>query len=124
MDNPSVHSKTSIQRSILAIAAICAAIALGYAALHWYRASDPYIHSVLTSQSNPDRGRAIFEINCAACHGLEGKGLVGPSLHHVAQRRSELSLIHQVISGETPPMPMFQPKPQEMADLLEYLRQL
>jgi len=29
-----------------------------------------------------------------------------------------------VVSGETPPMPMFQPKPQEMADLLKYLEKL
>ncbi|MFZ4555923.1 MAG: cytochrome c, partial [Pseudanabaena sp.] len=26
--------------------------------------------------------------------------------------------------GETPPMPQFQPSPQDMADLLSYLKQL
>lgn len=109
---------------MLTIAAVCIAIALAWAGLYWYRASDPYVQSVLTSQGSIDRGRAIFEINCAACHGIDGNGLVGPSLHHVAQRKSQLGLIHQVISGETPPMPMFQASPQEMADLLEYLRQL
>jgi hypothetical protein len=33
-------------------------------------------------------------------------------------------LIHQVTSGETPPMPQFQPSAQEMADLLKYLESL
>ncbi|RDH51814.1 cytochrome C, partial [Mastigocladus laminosus WC112] len=32
--------------------------------------------------------------------------------------------IHQVISGDTPPMPKFQPSAKEMADLLSYLETL
>jgi len=35
-----------------------------------------------------------------------------------------LDLIRQVTSGQTPPMPQFQPSPQEMADLLKYLEQM
>jgi hypothetical protein len=33
-------------------------------------------------------------------------------------------LIQQVVSGNTPPMPQFQPEAKDMADLLEYLEQL
>ncbi|NER30629.1 MAG: cytochrome c, partial [Symploca sp. SIO1C4] len=39
-------------------------------------------------------------------------------------RKSKISLIHQVTDGKTPPMPKFQPSPQEMADLLSYLEEL
>jgi mono/diheme cytochrome c family protein len=86
--------------------------------------SDPYIHSVLSLEGSIRRGHDIFQINCAACHGITGDGKVGPSLHRIAKRKSNFGLIHQVTDGKTPPMPMFQPTPQEMADLLEYLRQL
>jgi hypothetical protein len=33
-------------------------------------------------------------------------------------------MIQQVTGGNTPPMPQFQPDPQEMADLIEYLKTL
>ncbi|MCY7406042.1 MAG: cytochrome c, partial [Alkalinema sp. CAN_BIN05] len=42
----------------------------------------------------------------------------------VSHRKSQAALIEQVISGKTPPMPQFQPNPQEMADLLSYLQSL
>ncbi|NJK36270.1 MAG: cytochrome c, partial [Oscillatoriales cyanobacterium SM2_2_1] len=58
------------------------------------------------------------------CHGSQADGNVGPSLHNVPKRKSEIGLIHQVISGKTPPMPKFQPTAQEMADLLRYLENL
>jgi mono/diheme cytochrome c family protein len=51
-------------------------------------------------------------------------GKVGPSLKNVSTRKSRIGLIEQVISGNTPPMPKFQPSPQEMADLLSYLESL
>nr|AAN03580.1 cytochrome cM [Picosynechococcus sp. PCC 7002] len=88
------------------------------------QASDPYIQQVLALQGDELRGNAIFQINCAGCHGPQADGNVGPSLRAVAQRKSDVRLIQQVISGKTPPMPKFQPAPQEMADLLSYLRTL
>ncbi|HEY9884533.1 MAG TPA: c-type cytochrome, partial [Thermosynechococcaceae cyanobacterium] len=60
----------------------------------------------------------------AGCHGTEAAGRVGPSLREISNRKSKVSMIHQVISGQTPPMPQFQPSPQEMADLLSYLESL
>ncbi len=83
--------------------------------------SDPYVKNVLSLVGDPARGEAIFRTNCAGCHGWQGSGLVGPSLKEVSKRKSTYGLIHQVISGETPPMPKFQPGFQEMADLLSYL---
>lgn len=92
----------------------------------WYlhKISDPYINEVLSRGGDVSRGQAIYEINCAGCHGIEADGMVGPSLHKVQKHKSNISLIQQVISGKTPPMPKFKPSPQEMADLLSYLENL
>lgn len=89
--------------------------------VHQWQVSDPYVKSVLSLNGDPVLGHAIFQMNCAGCHGVQADGHVGPSLKNISERRSNLSLIHQVISGQTPPMPQFQPSPQEMADLLSYL---
>lgn len=89
-----------------------------------YHQSDPYVQDVLRLPGDVSHGRFIFEMNCASCHGLHGDGQVGPSLRHVSDRRSRTGLIKQVTSGQTPPMPQFQPTPQEMADLLKYLQAL
>ena len=93
-------------------------------AFHQWQMSDPYIKSVLSLTGNPVQGHAIFEMNCAGCHGVQANGRVGPSLQGVSRRKSEVGLIHQVTSGETPPMPQFRPTPQEMADLLSYLQKI
>jgi mono/diheme cytochrome c family protein len=92
----------------------------------WFSAShfDPYVSEVLSLEGSANRGQAIFQANCAVCHGIEATGNIGPSLLGVHQRKSEVHLIEQVISGKTPPMPQFQPNPQEMADLLNYLKTL
>lgn len=85
---------------------------------------DPYVQDVLASHGNPERGESLFAQNCAACHGSFGDGQVGPSLRGLQSRRSEIFVIEQVTSGNTPPMPQFQPDPQSMADLLSYLNSL
>jgi len=53
------------------------------------------------------QGHAIFQMNCAGCHGLQADGSVGPSAG--ISKRKSFGLIHQVTSGDTPPMPQFQP---------------
>jgi mono/diheme cytochrome c family protein len=92
--------------------------------LYFHQISDPYIREVLSLSGDLKRGSEIFQINCAVCHGIKADGSVGPSLHHVSKRKSRVSLINQVISGKTPPMPKFQPHMQDMADLLSYLERL
>jgi len=92
--------------------------------LHQLSMVDPYVRQVSSLTGNVEMGHAMFQMNCAGCHGLEADGKVGPSLRGVSARKSRIGLIHQVTSGETPPMPQFQASPQEMADLLSYLEQL
>lgn len=86
--------------------------------------NDPYVQDVLQLTGNPSRGQDLFQLNCATCHGLEADGEVGPDLHDVSERRSRSALITQVISGQTPPMPQFQPNERDMADLLAFLETL
>lgn len=124
MDNQIIKPETLIQRIALLALAILLAVPLVLFGVQIVRASDPYIKSVLSRTGDPVQGHAIFQINCAGCHGLEATGLVGPTLQAVSKHKSSYGLIHQVISGETPPMPKFQPSSQEMADLLSYLESL
>ncbi|ACK66135.1 cytochrome c class I [Rippkaea orientalis PCC 8801] len=107
--------------TLLGIIIIALVLVMGW---YLHQLSDPYVKDVLSLKGNITQGEAIFQINCAGCHGLKADGSVGPSLHHVHQHKSKISLINQVISGKTPPMPKFQPTAQEMADLLSYLESL
>lgn len=100
------------------------AIVLAVLGVHHMRKIDPYVREVLTLEGDSVLGHAIFQINCSGCHGIMADGKVGPSLKSVSSRKSRTKLIEQVISGETPPMPKFQPSSQEMADLLSYLESL
>jgi mono/diheme cytochrome c family protein len=97
---------------------------LGVASVFLAAEKDIYTESVLELTGSVAKGRSIFVMNCVACHGQWADGKVGPSLRHVSDRLSNARLVHQVVSGDTPPMPQFQPTPQEMADLLSYLNQL
>ncbi|MDM9381936.1 cytochrome c [Chlorogloeopsis sp. ULAP01] len=124
MDNQITQPKILIQRITVIVLAILLAFILGIFAVRAIRTSDPYVKTVLSLTGNPMQGNAIFQINCAGCHGWQADGRVGPSLQGVSKRKSSYGLIHQVISGDTPPMPKFQPNPQEMADLLSYLETL
>lgn len=112
------------QRILVAVLCLLFAIVLIVLIVQHYKVSDPYMQEVLSLTGHQVRGQAIFQMNCATCHGIEATGEVGPSLRGVSDRRSKVSLIRQVISGKTPPMPQFQPIPQDMADLLEYLESL
>jgi mono/diheme cytochrome c family protein len=109
--------------AIFGVAALLA-IVLASLAIPLLQAHDPYISSVLSLTGDPVQGSAIFQMNCAGCHISFKDTQVGPSLCKVSQHKSQIDLIRQVTSGRTPPMPQFQPSPQEMADLLSYLKQM
>lgn len=124
MDNQLAKPEILIQRLALIALAVLLVVLLGIFSVHMVRVSDPYIKSVLSLTGDPVQGQAIFQMNCAGCHGWLADGSVGPSLQGVSKRKSRYGLIHQVISGETPPMPQFQPGVKEMTDLLSYLETL
>lgn len=124
MDSQFVKSKVVAQRLVLVVIGLMLVFLAIVIGIYSERVSDPYIREVLSLHGDLAKGHAIFQINCAGCHGWQADGSIGPSLHDVPKRRSKISLIHQVTSGNTPPMPKFQPTSQEMADLLTYLENL
>jgi mono/diheme cytochrome c family protein len=121
LPKPKQTSRHQLGSIVLTCLSICLVAIVGW---HSLQESNPYMTSVLSKTGDPTLGHAIFQINCSGCHGLDASGRVGPSLREISKRKSPHSLIEQVTSGNTPPMPQFQPNPQEMADLLSYLETL
>ncbi len=117
-------SEPKVWKLFAALLGLMVAIAITATAVYQMRISDPYIRDVLTLEGQVAQGNAIFQLNCAGCHGPKANGKVGPSLRNISGKRSQFSLIHQITSGETPPMPKFQASPEEMSDLLSYLNTL
>ena len=119
-----ITSDMVIQGLALFILTVLLGLLIALVGLYQVRYSDPYVRDVLVLNGDPVQGHAIFQMNCSGCHGYNADGKVGPSLLKVSDRKSRTRLIRQVVSGETPPMPQFQPSAQEMADLLKYLESL
>ena len=131
IDSPSLTEPTTASQDnrlvvqfALAATTILLCVVLIIWGIHRVQVSDPYVHDVLASNGSLERGQQLFWQNCATCHGINGKGEVGPDLQGVSERKSQVALIKQVISGKTPPMPQFQPNTQDMADLLIFLESL
>ena len=120
-DSQVTGSRQLLQRAWLAVGALLIVAGIVFWATHAMGFQDPYVRSVLQLSGDADRGQKIFQLNCATCHGLLAGGEVGPNLHNVSERKSRVALIRQVTSGQTPPMPQFQPNEKDMADLLMYL---
>ena len=116
--------RNPIERLAIFAIAVLLAIMLANMTIRQFQVADPYVKSVLSLTGDQFQGSAIFQMNCAGCHISASDSQVGPNLYRVSDRKSEFDLIRQVTSGRTPPMPQFQPSPQEMADLLKYLEQL
>jgi mono/diheme cytochrome c family protein len=123
LDTPITQIDTA-RRFVIATLAMVLVVLFSVVAIYQVQRSEPYVRDVLGLSGDPAQGQVIFQMNCAVCHGIDAQGLVGPNLNRVASRKSRVGLIHQVTSGKTPPMPQFQPDPQTMADLLEYLERL
>ncbi len=125
---PTTHKSVTVGRSVKRVLTMVSGLMLMLCLALWglysLQPSDPYVQSVLQLAGDAGRGHDIFQLNCATCHGLEEAGEVGPDLHGVSDHKSRVALIEQVISGQTPPMPQFQPNERDMADLLSFLETL
>jgi cbb3-type cytochrome c oxidase subunit III len=80
------------------------------------------------SRGSAERGKALFNEQCAGCHGADGKGRIAPALANpVFQKAATDAFIAETIrSGrENTPMPSFGRagfSEAEIGDLLAYLR--
>lgn len=124
MDKQLIPSQVWLNRLMAIAIIIILVFGITFWGLYWHKVSDPYVREVLSLEGSIDKGRDIFQINCAGCHNLQAGKSVGPNLTNISRRKSKIEIIEQVISGRTPPMPKFQPSYQEMSDLLNYLEQL
>lgn len=118
------RNNSLVRQVVTTIVGLALALGVVLWGAHALQASDPYVQGVLQLTGDVGRGREIFQLNCATCHGFEEVGEVGPDLHGVSERKSRVALIQQVTSGQTPPMPQFQPNKKDMADLLSFLETL
>lgn len=123
-EQPALVAEVNVQKLVLVALALITVAILAVSGVYVWQHADPYVQSVQAIRGDAVRGNAIFQMNCAGCHGTLATGKVGPSLLKVSSRRSQLSLMDQITSGKTPPMPKFQANPTEMADLLSYLKTL
>jgi mono/diheme cytochrome c family protein len=60
-----------------------------------------FVSSVVLSQTTYDLGRQEYDVNCAACHGLTGKG-DGPYKEYLTKSPSDLTTIAKINSGVFP----------------------
>jgi mono/diheme cytochrome c family protein len=69
--------------------------------------------------ANAGHGKAIFERECAACHGQYGVGgPVGPSLKNESARRS-FQAVRAIVTDPQPPMPKLYPARLTKADVTD-----
>lgn len=63
--------------------------------------SEEELRELFSTNANIDQGRLLFGAKCAACHGNEGQGVIGPNLtdrfwlHGKGERKEILNLIRQ-----------------------------
>ncbi len=78
-------------------------------------------------QGDPQRGREVFEQNCAMCHGSDASGMMGmhPSLRGAVKRLSREGVEVTIRNGRDvmPPMPAFEGRLSDegISDVIAYL---
>ena len=70
---------------------------------------------------DPALGAELFLPRCAACHGEDGRGQLGPDLAQRVPILDDLDL-YRVITRGSGGMPAINVEPQEGVDLVAYLR--
>ena len=89
-----------------------------------HKENNKFILKTLELDGSAKEGYSLFKINCVGCHGITGRGLVGPDLHSITQSLNDKEIIKQVTGGLTPRMPSFEIDPQNMSNLFTYLHSL
>ena len=66
--------------------------------------------------ANVAHGRSIYLAQCAACHGRDGAGQIGPSLRNESARRNDAA-VRAIVLYPEPPMPKLYPARMTQADV-------
>ena len=124
----STSSETSTAASPAAEATVAAAEASPAAAEASPAAAEASPAAVAAAgAADLDNGKKVYGANCAACHGADGTGGVGPNLHGdlktPAMPRTQSALVAW-IKNPKPPMPALYPstlKEKDVADVAAYV---
>jgi mono/diheme cytochrome c family protein len=76
--------------------------------------------------TDPNRGRQIYAANCAACHGADARGGIGPTLRGEKSRKDTAAAIVW-IKNPLPPMPKLYPSvlsEKDVEDVAAYVESL
>jgi mono/diheme cytochrome c family protein len=124
--------KLSLQNKGLLLAALSSLAALGFAVAAGEIFRRPAGVSSAGSEALAapaasaleQKGRALFLMNCAHCHGADARGDEGPDLHGVT--KSDARLISLIKDGKKGEMPKFDTKltDAEVQALVAFIRSL
>ena len=70
---------------------------------------------------NPENGEVLYERNCSECHGSDGTGGIGPGIAEEVREEDDEEIWEVIFEGEDG-MPPFTLMPQEVADIVSWLR--
>ena len=94
------------------LAAVCAVTGCGHRA-----AQKSSTRPDTVAGADVGRGKAVYEAQCAACHGEHGSGgQIGPSLHNENVRRP-YSSVYAIVLDPAPPMPKLYPSRMSKSDV-------
>ena len=95
-----------------------------------YQAAEPADPAVLLAKAmeNPEAGKAVYTQSCAACHGAEGQGAIGPSLSdaETIYGSEPEKIAHTIAEGTDKGMPPFKASlsPTQLAELTAFVHAL
>lgn len=76
-----------------------------------------------TLVGNVESGASLYLSNCSGCHGSSGLGSSGPSLRESVQEEDDEELWEVILEGEDD-MPAIVLQPQQVADIVAWLRSI
>ncbi len=68
----------------------------------------PPVSGLMVASQIVATGRTLYLDSCAGCHGQDGEGQIGPTLHHLHNPDAEVA--HNIAVGFSPRMPGFKDK--------------
>ena len=89
---------------------------------------EPAVLVAAPPRGSAGRGRGIYNMHCAGCHGIDGQGLIAPALANPVFQTSATNafIAYTIIAGrEQTPMPAFGRaglSAEDAGDLLAYIR--
>ena len=69
-------------------------------------------------------GKALYDANCASCHGMTARGGSGPNLVKELAEHDDADMIEVILTGDGSMPPYDSLEDQEIADIMAYIKSL